>query len=229
MHFSSAAIALTLVALSSALPAYSAPAPPSNCTTVCAPPPSSTPTPCTPSLTPTPPCSTPSSPPTPSPCPPTPNVIRPKALSQYDVWTGAVRYRASHGKIFKDGRTTDVSTLLTFDFPPESQGKTCRFVLDLAADPSATVSGSAQFDVFTSQAPATRNADTWPSGNLRDHHIGRMAAKPGASATWVPGFPTFGQGFPCPAGETYGAELVGAGDVDRIEWLASAPVAYIAW
>jgi hypothetical protein len=140
-----------------------------------------------------------------------------------------VRYRASSGKIFKNGRTTDVSTLLTFDFPPESQGKTCRFVFDLAADPSVIVSGSAQFDVFTSQAPATRNADTWPSGNLRDHHIGRMAAKPGVPATWVSGFPTFGQSFPCPAGKTYGAELVATGDVEHIEWLASAPVAYIAW
>jgi hypothetical protein len=143
MHFSSAAIALTLATLSSALPAYSAPALPSGCTTACAPPPSSSKTPCTPSSTPNPPCSTPLSPPTPSPCPPTHNVIRPKALSQYDVWTGAVRYRASHGKIFKDGHTTDVSTLLTFDVPPESQGKTCRFVFDLAADPSATVSGLA--------------------------------------------------------------------------------------
>jgi hypothetical protein len=160
MHVSSTAIALTLATLSSALPAYSSSAPPSGCTTACAPPPSSTSTPYAPSSTPTPPYSTPSSPPTPSPCPPTPNVIRPKTLSQYDVWTGAVRYRASHGKIFKDGHTTDVSTLLTFDFPPESQGKTCRFVFDLAADPSATVSSSAQFNVFTSQAPATKSADT---------------------------------------------------------------------
>jgi hypothetical protein len=143
MHFSSAAIALTLATLSSALPAYSAPALPSGCTTACAPPPSSSKTPYTPSSTPNPSCSTSLSPPTPSPCPPTHNVIRPKALSQYDVWTGAVRYRASHGKIFKDGHTTEVSTLLTFDVPPESQGKTCRFVFDLAAGPSATVSGLA--------------------------------------------------------------------------------------
>jgi hypothetical protein len=101
-------------------------------------------------------------------------------------------------------------------------------VFDLAADKSATVSSSTQFDVFTTQAPATHDASNWPSGNLRDHHIGRMADKPGASATWIPGFSTFGQGFPCPAGKTYGAELVGAGDVDRIEWLASAPFVYIA-
>ncbi|OAL03847.1 hypothetical protein IQ06DRAFT_291509 [Phaeosphaeriaceae sp. SRC1lsM3a] len=161
---------------------------------------------------------------------PASSVGNPKTLSQYDVWTGAVRYRAAHGKIFKNnGQSTDVSTLLTFEFPPESQGKTCRFEFDLSADPSATVSGSAQFDVFTSLAPATRNAATWPSGNLRDHHIGRMAAKPRAPATWVPGFPTFGQSFPCPAGETYGAELVPTGDVDHIEWQASAPVPYIAW
>jgi hypothetical protein len=56
-----------------------------------------------------------------------------------------------------------------------------------------------------------------------------MAAKPGAAAAWVPGFPTFGQSFSCPAGETYGAELVGTGDVNYVKWLASALVAYIAW
>lgn len=139
-----------------------------------------------------------------------------------------MRYRAPHGKIFKDGHTTDVSTLLTFAFLPTSQGKTYRFAFDLAADPSAIVSGSAQFDVLISQAPATHNADTWPSGILRDHHIGRMAVKPNAPATWVPSFPTFGQGFPCPAGRTYVAELVATGDADNIEWLASVPVAYIA-
>jgi hypothetical protein len=179
----SAAIALTLATLSSALPAYSPPAPTSGCTTACTRPPSSTPTSCTPSRTLTPPYFTPSFPPTPSPCPPMPNVICPKALPHYDIWTGAVRCRASHGKIFKDSRTTDVSTLLTFDFPCESQGIICRFEVDLAAEASAIVSGSAQFDVFTSQAPATRNASTWLSGNLEDHSISRMTATAGAPAT----------------------------------------------
>jgi hypothetical protein len=229
MHFSSAAIALTLATLSSALPAYSVAAPPSSCTTACTPPPSSSTTLCTPSSTPTPPCSTPLPPPTPSPCPPSFNVIRPKAFSQYDVWTGAVRYNEQRGKIFKDGRTTDVTTLITFDFPAASAGKTCSFHFGLSSDPAAKVSGTGQFDVFISLAPATRSTTTWPSGNLRDQHIGRMRAQPNAAATWVAGFPTFGQAFPCPAGQTYGGELVGIGDVDHVEWLASTSGPYIQW
>jgi hypothetical protein len=44
-----------------------------------------------------------------------------------------------------------------------------------------------------------------------------MAAKPNALATRVPGFPTFGQSFSCPAGKTYGAELVATSDVEHIE------------
>lgn len=135
----------------------------------------------------------------------------------------------SNGKIFKDGRTTDVTTLLTFDFPPESEGKTCSFHFESSSDTTTKVSGTGQFDIFISLAPATHDTTTWPSGNLRDQHIGRMTAKPNGAATWLAGFPVFGQGFPCPAGMTYGGELVGAGDVDRIEWSVGASGPYITW
>ncbi|KAM0720757.1 hypothetical protein Q7P37_004894 [Cladosporium fusiforme] len=80
--------------------------------------------------------------------------IRPCVTSQYDVWTGAVRRDEINGKIFKDGRKTDVTTLLTFNFPPETEGKTCSFHFD----PAPTVSGSGQFDVFASLSPLLRIA-----------------------------------------------------------------------
>ncbi|KAF2398326.1 hypothetical protein EJ06DRAFT_451268, partial [Trichodelitschia bisporula] len=40
-----------------------------------------------------------------------------------------------------------------------------------------------QFDVFLSQKPATTSATSWPSGNLRDQHLGRMKVetRPGAA------------------------------------------------
>ncbi|CAG5188724.1 uncharacterized protein ALTATR162_LOCUS12017 [Alternaria atra] len=155
------------------------------------------------------------------------NIIKPEATSLYEVWTGAVQHNKINGKISKDGKTTDITTLLTFKFPPESAGKTCSFHFDLASDASAKVSGTGQFDVFTSLAPATGSTSSWPSGNLRDQHYGRMTAKHGGAATWVSGFPTFGQGFPCPAGNTYGGELVGVGDADFIEWVAGTSGAYI--
>lgn len=162
------------------------------------------------------------------PAPESRGTIRPSFTSQYDVSTGAVRYASSQGKIFKDGKTTDVTTLLTFAFPEESKGKTCSFHFDLDSS-SESVSGTGQFDVYISQAPATHDSKTWPSGNLRNHHIGRMAAKMNGEATWIPGFPVFGQAFPCPAGEKYGGELVGAGDADHIEWLANTSGPYILW
>ncbi|KAM0713374.1 hypothetical protein Q7P37_000214 [Cladosporium fusiforme] len=151
--------------------------------------------------------------------------IRPCVTSQYDVWTGAVRRDEINGKIFKDGRKTDVTTLLTFNFPPETEGKTCSFHFD----PAPTVSGSGQFDVFVSLAPASHSADSWPSGNLRDQHIGRMVAHSDRVAEWLPGFPDLGQSFPCPAGQTYGGELVGVGDADHVEWLAGTSGPYITW
>ncbi|KAH6644828.1 hypothetical protein C7974DRAFT_384364 [Boeremia exigua] len=155
------------------------------------------------------------------------NIIRPAVTSQYEVSTGAVHYDVTSGKIFKDGKTTDITTLLTFEVPAESAGKICTFHFDL--DSSATVSGSAQFDVFTSLAPAEADSSSWPSGNLRDQYVGRMAATVGGSATWVPGFPTFGQSFLCPAGQTFGGELVGTGDADVIEWLAGSTGPYIMY
>lgn len=155
------------------------------------------------------------------------NIIWPATTSQYEVSTGAVLYGTAFGRISKNGKTTDITTLLTFDFPEDSAGKICSFHFDL--DHSAAVSGSAQFDVFTSLAPAEGNRTSWPSGNLRDQHIGRMTATVDGAATWVAGLPTFGQGFLCPAGQTYGGELVGAGESVLIEWSARFSGPYIKY
>jgi hypothetical protein len=155
------------------------------------------------------------------------DIIKPTTRSQYEVWTGAVHYNLQNGKIFKDGRTTDITTLLTFDFPSSTAGKTCSFHFVLASEAASKLSGSAQFDVFTSIAPASHDTTTWPNGNLRDQHIGRMQAFLSGEATWVNGFPTTGKSFPCPAGQTLGGELVGTGDVDDIEWLAGNSGTYI--
>ena len=237
MRFSSSAVAFAVVGSTSALPANTYFSTPSACTT---PVPSSTgcsssspiPQPCTPSCPPLPDCKTScSTPPSDKPYDPPrgSSVVKPKITSLYEVWTGAVHHGTSNGMIFKDGKSTDITTLLTFDFPPESAGKTCSFHFELSSNSSAKVSGTGQFDVFTSLAPATGDKSSWPSGNLRDQHLGRMTARKNGAATWVPGFPTLGQGFPCPAGQTYGGELVGVGDADFIEWLAGTAGASIKW
>lgn len=146
--------------------------------------------------------------------------IYPDSISLYEVWTGKVTYNVPTGKIFKDGRTTDITTLGTFTFPASTAGKTCEFQFALNnclhCNPGYPT-GTANFDVYTAIKPADHSTNDWPSGNLRDQYIGRLhAVKPGV-ATPVEGLPKVGR-FPCPAGQTYGGELVGAGDQVSIQW-----------
>ncbi|KAH8722863.1 hypothetical protein GQ44DRAFT_570165, partial [Phaeosphaeriaceae sp. PMI808] len=93
----------------------------------------------------------------------------------------------------------------------------------------AKLSGTGQLGVFFSVAPPASSTDSWPTGNLRNYHIGRMNVNRKGEADWLSGFPNDGQGIPCPAGETHAGEFVGTGDVDHIEWLASKQVVYIKW
>jgi Ubiquitin 3 binding protein But2 C-terminal domain len=152
-----------------------------------------------------------------------PGVVTPSVRSQYEVWTGAIHYKTAAGKIFKNGITTDITTLVTFNFPPESVGKTCEFHFYLST--TSTVTGSGLFDVFTSLAPATGDTTSWPPGNQRNNHVGRLSAVLGGEATFVSGFPNTILSFPCPAG-TWAAEFVGVYDSDDIEWTGTGVGSY---
>ncbi|KAJ9634923.1 hypothetical protein H2199_008787 [Coniosporium tulheliwenetii] len=145
------------------------------------------------------------------------NILNPTTLSHYSTWGGAVDYAVSWGAVLKpNGKYTDTTTLVTFRVPASTQGKTCEFGFYL--DDSATLGGSKQFDVFTSLAPATVDTTTWPSGNLRDQHAGRMTAVKPGYATWVDGIGPASKTFPCPYGQTLAGELVGVNDIDEITW-----------
>lgn len=157
--------------------------------------------------------------PTPNPGPPaqvsTPSVLFPSATSLYNVWTGAVTFGSPVGLIQKTGTTPDITTLVTFDFPSSLAGKTCEFAFIL--DSTATSTGSQRADVFDSLAPADHSTTTWPNGNLRDNHLGRIFAPAPGTATLEQAY-NGAPKFPCPAGQTLGAELVGVYDVDKISW-----------
>jgi hypothetical protein len=142
------------------------------------------------------------------------------------VWTGAIDYNTGVGKVFKDGQTSDITTLLTFDFPAASQGMTCEFHFYL--DGTAQLSGSGLVDVFTSLAPATAGTTSWPSGNQRNQQVGRLSAANPGEATYVAGFPNAIQSFPCPQG-TYAIELVGVYDQDDVEWSGSGSGSYFVY
>jgi len=144
------------------------------------------------------------------------NVLLPEVISQYHVWTGAIDFNTPTGKVFKDGKTSDITTLVTFRIPSSLAGRTCTF--HFFEPTNGKLSGTGKFDVFTSLAPATTSTSTWPPGNLRDQYRGRFQAKLGAEATPGADGITTTTSFPCPAGQLLAGELVGTGDVDDIEW-----------
>jgi hypothetical protein len=140
--------------------------------------------------------------------------LQPQSISLYHISTGAVQYHVNAGQIYRSTRSSDdISTLATF-FIPESYGKNqCSFGFDVDATVNFYPNPSF-FDVFTSQKPAYTSTKSWPQGNLRDQHLGRMklSEKPGKGSfvegsSVAPGVKT----FPCPTGFIAG-ELAPVGD-----------------
>lgn len=148
--------------------------------------------------------------------------IRPATLSTYFVSTGAVHYNTNEGHILKHANSqSDETTLLTFNVPPEYANRQCSFGFSLNG-PTDYTSGSSLFDLFCSLKPATADAKTWPSGNLRDHFHGRMSIDPVAKVgKWVEGLGGEAEVFPCPVG-VFGVETVGVNDRDDVYWSQAA-------
>jgi hypothetical protein len=145
--------------------------------------------------------------------------LYPDFTSQYNVGTGAITYDTGVGLVSKSPTNggQDTTTLVTFNIPAAwSSYSTCRIVFTSAT--TSSVSGSGRADVFTSLSPATQSTASWPPGNLRDIHFGRLLAAPGTEATWEQSY--VGPDIPCAdlAGHAYGGELVGVYDTDYITW-----------
>lgn len=104
---------------------------------------------------------------------------------------------------------------------------TCEFHFYL--DSSATLLGTATFDVFTALAPVTKDSASWPSGNLRDQYAGRLKAVSPGEATFLLEYGDAAYVFDCPYGLKMGAELVGTGDEDDVEWDGASSGAYILY
>lgn len=148
--------------------------------------------------------------------------ISPETISRYHISTGEVEHNVHGGQIFRQpGIADEISTLGTFYIPEEYAGKQCSFGFDVDQDVSFDPKPS-YFDVFTSQKPAWESAKSWPSGNLRDHHAGRMklSEKPG-KATLESGHPTYAKKFECPTGY-FAGELVPVGDAVDICFFATS-------
>lgn len=83
--------------------------------------------------------------------------------------------------------------------------------------------------MYTALAPATKDSASWPSGNLRDQYAGRMKAVSPGEATFLLDYSDPAYVFDCPYGLKMGAELVGTGDQDQVEWSLASSGAYIVY
>ena len=150
----------------------------------------------------------------------TPAYFNPKTTYTYDVGTGAIDCTATQGLISKDYNNNghDQTTLLTFEYPAASAGKTCHFEFSL--DGSAQLSGSKKIDLFSSLGPAPGCTSTWGPGNQRNIHMGRMDAVLGGTAAYEYTYSAYlTSPTPCAAPGTIEAyELVGVFDQDYVQW-----------
>lgn len=146
-------------------------------------------------------------------------LIWPRETYRYWVKTGETVLDPPEGLVQKTGnQDEEITTLVNFQFPEETKGKTCRLRFDLWE--RDTSQGSQRADVFTSLAPegfSIASDGPWPPGNKRDVHVGRIHVKAPGSAVWEQSYHGFPD-FPCPAGRFLGGEFVGVGDKDRIIW-----------
>jgi len=152
--------------------------------------------------------------------PPQYATVLPKVTSSYHGDNGAVNYNVDQVTVsrhpWNNGR--DTSALVTFEIPSEYASKQCQFIFDMSAS-SSWASGPKQADIFTSVAPATKSTTSWPQGNLRDNHLGRLQVNVGGYSTIQAG--PYGK-FPCSiaAGQVFGGEVVPVGDDVEISWVA---------
>jgi hypothetical protein len=145
----------------------------------------------------------------------------------YDVATGAIMCRPTDifGRVsvhkFPRNRGRDKTVLFTFRYPQYVRGRQCRIVFDL--DRFATVRGTGQLDLFSSNAAAPGCTEGWGPGNQRGEHLGRLQARVNAPAEWIKSYSPLTSPGPCPAPGTVQAyELVGVGDNDDVTWRPSA-------
>lgn len=113
------------------------------------------------------------------------------------------------------------STIVTFNFDENLQGRRCKLLFDLWDRDVST--GSQQLDVFSVNNPPTSPFTTAsitnenrPAWN-RDQQRGRIMVKKPGTAEWIMSYSGWPE-FDCPAGMVMGLEFVGVGDAVAVRW-----------
>jgi len=158
----------------------------------------------------------------------TPNPLHPSYVHNYNVWSGALTYNPTYGRIRKTGYSPDITHIATFWFPWYLKGRHCR--INFYLDQYSINTGSKKFDIFTTlQRPPQHSTTSWPPGNQRDQHWGRRRAHRPGFATVVPGYPNKAYNFPCPYGKYKSYEFVGVNDKVHIRWNKNTAGPTVRW
>ncbi|KAK2813709.1 hypothetical protein FQN50_000107 [Emmonsiellopsis sp. PD_5] len=155
-------------------------------------------------------------------------ILYPHQTFRYWVQTGAVKEDPQDQLlVVKNGNQADETTaILTFQVPPELEGRRCQLHFELWDRDVST--GSHQADVFTVIDPPTgdvpaANLKNWRPAKIaetersRDVHQGRIEVEVPGIAEWIDSFHGYPE-FDCPAGTLFAIEYVGVNDAVEIRW-----------
>ncbi|KAK3370390.1 hypothetical protein B0H63DRAFT_454565 [Podospora didyma] len=155
--------------------------------------------------------------------------IQPSAVVLHDThWSGQNTCNPPAGCHVAKATTNnghDITTMLTFTYPPAVQGRQCWLAFNLPTGATVSPATGAQVDVFKQWQPVSG----CPSqGNNRDVHLGRMnvPSVAGGVGTWAATYNAhLTAAGPCPApGTVEGIEIVGVGDNEDVAWQQGAGV-----
>lgn len=105
----------------------------------------------------------------------------------------------------------ETTAIVTFDFDPSLEGRTCKLMFELWDRDTST--GSQTVDVFSTINPPTYQSPAYS----RDQHMGRIKVPVPGQAQWIQSYHGMPE-FPCPAGQLMGWEFVGAGEAITLQW-----------
>ncbi|RJE24492.1 hypothetical protein PHISCL_03184 [Aspergillus sclerotialis] len=118
----------------------------------------------------------------------------------------------------------ETTAIVTFDFDPSLEGRTCKLMFELWARDTST--GSQTVDVFsTIDPPSSQSMSVAEASKAlvmkmtqsRGEHMGRIKVPAPGTAEWIQSYHGMPE-FPCPAGQLMGWEFVGVGEDITLQW-----------
>lgn len=123
----------------------------------------------------------------------------------------------------------ETTAIVTFNFDPSLEGRTCKLVFSLWDRDTST--GSETVDIFStidppsSMSTESRHVSTAEASKAlatkmtqsRGEQLGRIKVPAPGTAEWIQSYHGMPE-FPCPAGQLVGYEFVGVGEDITMQW-----------